>query len=109
MTHEAPQVILYRSDTLLEVLKVKNKATGVLIPAATVTVTLKDLRGQNVVGATWPITLAAVGGSAGDYQGILPDILQVQPGRRYVAKVTVDGGNDLHREWRVDCQVEESH
>ena len=89
--------ILFRdNDNLLEVLGVRNGITTQFINSATATVTVTDLKGIEISGASWPLTLSYVTGSDGDYRGVLPDVLILPTTSRQVAAtIIVDGGVNL--------------
>jgi len=68
------QIIYYQSDTLLTLGgldPLTNSVDGVA--TATATVTAKIYKKSDGAQLTPTITLAAVGGSTGKYQGVLPD------------------------------------
>ena len=81
------RVFFSRNDNLLRLVGVKNNATGLTLNAATVTATVKTQGGTPVPGAAWPVTLAYVAGSAGDYEAVLPAGLAVSAGREYTAEI----------------------
>lgn len=87
--------IYMQSDNVITVSEVKNALTDAYINNATVTCTLKDSAGVNVLGQTWPLTLSYVSASNGVYKGTLEDGLTLVRGRYYVAHVDIDAGSDL--------------
>lgn len=103
--------ILYVGNSnSLSVTNLKDNDTGDLISDAVVTVTLKDSEGANVGGSgvSWPVTLAAVGGTPGAYRGVLPITLDIAGGQVYVADLTVtkDGATGFWRK-RFKAKVRE--
>ena len=99
-----PQVIYYQNSMLLELVALTNSKTQVVITTATVSVTLKDDQGVNVVGETWPLTMTHV--SEGTYDVVLLDTLTLTKGKIYTAEVSaVDGG--LKGFWRLPLSVKD--
>jgi hypothetical protein len=93
---------LYLSnDNLLSVENLKNAATSVYINDATVTATLKDKLGVNVVGQSWPLTLGFVASSNGVYRGTLEDGLSLTEGETYTAEINADAGSDQIANWSI--------
>jgi len=97
--------LLYLNDNLLQVKGLKDALTGALIDTATVTVTLKDLAGNAVAGAAWPLTLMAAGGGTGDYSVTIPDDIQVSAGDLYTAEIVADDGPGRRAVWKVPVQM----
>tara|TARA_R110002167_G_scaffold85605_1_gene232073 strand:+ start:1104 stop:1421 length:318 start_codon:yes stop_codon:yes gene_type:complete len=89
------------NDNLLSVENLKNAATDVFINDATVTAILKNSAGGNVTGQSWPLTLAFVSSSNGDYKGTLEDGLVLTEGTTYTAEINADAGNDQIANWSV--------
>ena len=100
------EIVYHQNDNLLEVDLLKNVDTAAYINNATVTATLKDASGNNVVGETWPLTMSYVAASNGKYRAKLKDTLTLIPGRGYVAEITADGGADLRAFWELPVKVE---
>jgi len=94
-------IIYINNDNLLSVENLKNAATDVYINDATVTATLKNSAGGNVTGQSWPLTLAFVSSSNGDYKGILEDGLTLTEGTTYTALINVNAGNDQIANWSI--------
>jgi hypothetical protein len=97
------EIIWYSNDNIIEVTGVKNKVSDTYINNASVTVTLIDYAtGAQVSGETWPLALSNVPLSNGDYRATLVDSLSLSTIKRYLAKVTVDGGTDLKGYWEIN-------
>lgn len=79
----------------LDLTGLQNAATGLYVNNATVEVTIKDGAGEEVTGATWPITMYYVEGSSGDYRGTISHVVQLSPGRHYVAEINVTDGPNV--------------
>ena len=93
---------LYKgSDMLLDLEGLLDEASGAYLNAATVSVTLKNAAGTNLVGETWPKTMAYVAGTNGVYRAALSTSLVVAVGARYTAEISAlnDGQRAL---WTVD-------
>jgi hypothetical protein len=99
--------IYYKNDMLLEVSDLENETTGLNINNATVTVTLVDSTGANVVGDVWPKAMTYVTGSNGIYQVNLLNTMTLIKGARYTAQIAANGGAGLVGYWEKDliCQV----
>lgn len=99
------------SDNWFRVLSVTNAKDGSLISSATVQLTaMKDRNGVAVSGGSsaFPYTLAAIAGTPGGYEVLLPHDLPVQRGVVYTASITIDGGAGLYayREESVEVDVQ---
>ena len=64
---------------------------------ATVTVTLYDSAGVEVTGESWPLSMAYVSASDGDYKATLADTLGVTENKKYRAVVTAVASSGLKR------------
>jgi len=99
------QVVFNLNDHTIEVLGLKNTVSGAFQNAATVTLTMRDIAGTEVVGVTWPLTVPFVAASSGDYRETIDKALVVNVGSRYVAEVTAaQAGLDAF--WRVPIRIE---
>lgn len=95
------------NDTVLEVKGLKNEVTGAFLNAATVTATLSDsASGAEVSGQSWPVTLAYVAGSDGDYRATLSYAMSLTANGRYTASITADAGAGLRAQWSVPCRAQ---
>ena len=63
--------------------------------------TLKNNSGASVSGQSWPLTLAFVSSSNGDYKGTLEDNLVLTEGETYTAEINADAGNDQIANWSI--------
>lgn len=81
---------LYRKDNthLIELIDLKDDVAGTYINNATVTAVLKDDDGEEIAGASWPLTLNYVASSNGEYRGVLSHELETTVGARLWAEVT---------------------
>jgi hypothetical protein len=72
--------------------------TGLVVTSAAVTVTVVDAEGADVLGETWPLTLAHVAG--GVYRGHASYLVEITKGMPAVAQFeALDGGK------RYYCEV----
>lgn len=100
------EVIYDANDMLLSVTGLRNAATAAYLNSATVTATLVDALGVTVTGQSFPLTLAYVASSNGNYRGTLEDTLNTIVGDILTAQVTADAGPALRGYWEVPCQVQ---
>ena len=91
------------SDNIVEVRNLTNQATGVIDTGASVVCTLTDRSGNEVAGATWPVSLTHV--SAGTYRAVLPDDLVLIDKRRYIATIVATGSGGDKKTWRDDVET----
>lgn len=91
------------NDSVVEVALLKNELTALELDAATVTVRLRDIEGQDVSGQVWPLTMLYVPASVGTYRATLPYTLPLVPNKRYVATIVADAGPGLRAEWDMQC------
>lgn len=87
-------VLLIGNDQVLKVLGVQDAITEAYINDATVTARIK-LRGNEVDGQSWPLTLSYVAASNGNYQGLLQDTIDLQPDRPYTIEIRIEGSGGL--------------
>lgn len=99
------RIAFHQNDNLLEVLGLKDEAAGSFLNGATVAVTVADLKGNQVSGETWPLVMAFVAGSNGDYRATLKESLGFASGQEYVADITADGGAGLKARWKFRFKV----
>lgn len=102
MTH---QIIYDKNDNILECNGLKNGIDSAFQNSSTVTVTLVDKNNVNVVGDTWPKTLAYVAASDGIYRATILDTLTLTANENYVAKVTANAGAGLLAYWETPVVV----
>ena len=98
--------IFINNDSLIELIGLKNSLTDSYVNDATVTVTLYDSTGAEVSGISWPLTMAYVTASNGDYRGTLDKAVVLITGALYKAVITaLDGIND--GEWVLYLRAQE--
>jgi hypothetical protein len=81
------------NTNVLQIVGLRDTLTADFINDATVVVTVKDADGDAVAGETWPMTMAYVTGSNGDYSVTLSTDLDIEARVAYFAHIdaTVDG------------------
>lgn len=99
----ATEVILYRSDNVVELTNVRNRLTDLPLTNASVQVTMMDLRGVPVLGVEWPISLTHT--ENGNFVGTLPWSAEVVLYKDYKVTVVVNGGLGLRREAEIRVLV----
>jgi hypothetical protein len=100
------EVIYQNSSNLIEAQEVTNGATGAYENEATVTVTLLDEETETEInGQSWPAPMPYVAGSDGVYRATLSRNLVLAGSQRLIARVVVDGGAGLYREFETPCIV----
>lgn len=87
--------VFINNDNVIFVRGLRNvmEPEGQYLNDATVEVTLKNHMNQEVSGQSWPLTLAYITDSDGDYQGQLEDGIAMAPATHKLA-VHVDAGSD---------------
>ena len=98
-------VYYLNNSLLIELDGLQNAADDSYVNTATVAASLKDANGDNLVGESWPVSLAYVGGSNGKYQGTVAAGLTVAKGDIIKLFVTATAAG-LAGEWTEDLQVE---
>jgi hypothetical protein len=88
------------NTNVLELRGLKSAIEDAFVNDATVSVTIKDASGANVAGVVWPLTLAYVATSDGDYRAIIPHGAALTAGRQYTALISADGGTNRVGFWR---------
>jgi hypothetical protein len=94
----------FRSDALLELNGLRDAVTGDYLNVATVTASIRDLKGNLVVGAE-NIIMEHVSSSNGDYRGRISHAANFVEGKQYVAEVTAIGDADIQGYWKLSFQV----
>ena len=92
------------NDNVIVLDELTNSATAAYINDATVTVTVKDSAGVNVVGETWPLAMGYVSASNGKYRAVLQDTLSMTADRAYVAHIDA-AGDSLTGHWEVPVRA----
>ena len=82
------RVAFVKNTNLLELTGLKSATTGSFINDATVTATIKDKAGTVVGGQTFPVTLAYIAASSGDYRATLDKELLLLDDIDYIAEIT---------------------
>jgi len=85
-------IIYITNDNVIELTGLQSAVDETYQNSATVTVTITDSAGEEVAGETWPLAMAYVSGSDGDYRANLADTLTLVDGASYTAAVTADAG-----------------
>lgn len=99
----ATTIFFRGNDMALELKGLMNEKQGTFINNATVQGTLVDDSGNPVSGQSWPVTLAYVTGSDGDYEATASHAMVLVAGHRYTMNLTADGGAGLYASWQVPC------
>lgn len=94
-----PAFIYIGNSNIIELQALTNAATDVVDTGATVTVTLKDSAGVNVVGQTWPATMTH--DADGLYRAILEDDLAITVNGHYTAHIEAVGTASEVGHWEV--------
>lgn len=87
------------NSLVLDLIGLRSHVEETFINNATVTVTVKDKAGTDVLGATWPLSMAYVAASDGDYRAILPSTLEMLKNKIYTAFIDADGGGERIGHW----------
>jgi len=96
-------LIYIDNNNSLTVNELTNCVTDVVDTAATVTVTLKDSSGTEVVGQSWPATMSHISG--GTYQITLDDDLVLTANRPYTAIIDATGSGAETGHWEIPLQA----
>jgi hypothetical protein len=90
-------VLLTANSNLLEVNGLRNGLTNSFVNTALVIATLEDLKGNEIGGQIWPVTLAYVAGSDGCYRTTFAADLTIENEKQYKLTLVVQGdGLDAH-------------
>lgn len=92
--------------TKLRTVSLATGETEYLSEMAVVTMTVVDSEGVELVGQTWPVTLAYVPDSEGTFLGVLRNELEWEDAEQWYAVVTVDNGPDQHGEFTLPIDVQ---
>lgn len=99
------QVLLVQNDQTVEVLGLQDQVSGSYQNAATVTARIKTMAGVDVTGVTWPITLAYVAASSGNYRGTFEAAASLSPGLRYIVEISA-AQSGLEGFWHQDVTAQ---
>jgi hypothetical protein len=88
------QVQLYAGggDEFLRASRLHDATSNTYFFAAAVAARLRTLAGDDVAGATWPLTLQRVPGGRGAYRGVVPGGVTLTPNEGYRVTLTADDG-----------------
>jgi len=90
------------NDNVLTVVGLQNSVDDSYLNSSTVTVTLVDSDGTELTGETWPVSVAYVAASNGNYQATLADtITGLSADDAITAKITSDAGPGLKGYWEI--------
>ena len=95
------EVLLIGNDQTLTVTGIRDEITDAYINDAAVTAIVKNPDGTEVSGQDWPLTLAYVTSSNGNYAGNLEDTLELVPLRPYIIEITIDAGGGRVAKFRL--------
>lgn len=94
------------SDNVLTLVGLNDTVANTYLNSASVSVTLKDSSGNNVSGETWPLAMAYVASSNGNYRATLTDSLILTDAANYTAEVVADAGAGLKRTFKVPIKAD---
>jgi len=97
MSNES-HILLIANSNILEVNGLRNGLTNAFVNTATVVATLEDIKGDEVTGQTWPVTLDHVTGSDGCYRVVMNSGLTLIDDDRYKLILNVQG-DGLDARW----------
>lgn len=89
----------------LDLIGLRNAATGTYVNDADVTVTVRDKAGSEVLGETWPLTMDYVTGSQGDYRGVISHETALAAGQWYTAEITANADGASVAFWDFEFQA----
>lgn len=93
------------NDNVLTVDQLKDIITGQYINNATITATIKDIRGREVDGISWPLSVPPVSANTtGKYQAVIDDDLKVAENPYYLY-LSIDAGSDRIANWRLETRA----
>ena len=87
------QILNRNNDHLITLTGLQDSTDLSFVNDATVTATVKDINGVDVTGIVWPLTLAYVPASNGNYEVVLDKAIVIVPGIDYVTEITVVSGS----------------
>lgn len=91
--------VFVANSNILELLGLKSSVDSTFINDAVVGVTIKDNNELAVAGQVWPLALAYVASSNGNYRCILPSVLSLDPDREHTAYIEVTAGAGRTGHW----------
>lgn len=90
------------NTNILDLVGLKSEIEDAFINDATVTVTVKDAADVSVAGASWPLTMAYLAASNGNYRAILADTLSLVAKTKYYAHIAANGGANRIGSWMFE-------
>lgn len=91
--------VFVANTNVIELLGLKSKIDGAYINDAAVTVKVYDNNKVAVAQGSWPLTMAYVAASSGNYRAILPDTLALKTDTDHVAYIEVNAGAGRVGHW----------
>lgn len=104
-TIDNQNVLLIGNDNSLELNGLRNAITDAFVNGATVAAVLKDMKGVDLAGQTWPLTLPYVAASDGCYRAILEDSLTLKHDQNYKLQIAAQG-DGLTATWEAIIKAE---
>ena len=101
-------VLLIANSNILEVNGLRNGLTNSFVNTATVIATLEDLKGNEITGQVWPVTLDYVAESDGCYRTTFATDLSIESDKRYKLILVVQG-DGLDARWEKFIQAKDRH
>lgn len=103
MSHKA-SVLWLNNSHVVQLSGLRNGLSDEFANAATVVATLKNSNGAEVAGQAWPVTLAYVANSNGNYNVVLPPNLNLKKSVRYQLSISATS-NGLTANWTQYIQA----
>jgi hypothetical protein len=98
--------VFVANTNMLELLGLRSEIEDEYIDDAAVSVTIKTKAGVEVSGVTWPLTMAYVAASDGDYRTILSEDLAFVAKADYIAYIEADGGAGRVGHWELPFKAQ---
>lgn len=92
--------VFVANTNVLDLVGLHSEVDAAFINNASVTVTVKDSDDVEVAGVTWPLIMAYISASNGNYRGILSNELALVAKETYYAHITADAGVDRVGYWK---------
>lgn len=95
-------LVVYVANTnLIEIRGLKSAVEDAFINDADVSLTVKNAVGEEIEGESggWPVTMAYIDASDGEYRGVLSDALELVDGVTYYAHIDANAGADRIGHW----------
>ena len=87
------------NSNLLELIGLKDVTDDSYINDAAIAATVKDEAGVEVAGQTWPVTMAFVAASNGNYRGVLSEDVAFVAKTNYIAHIEANAGTNRIGHW----------